>query len=56
MYNHNNKIAVVLVAALVLEVSLVVLIQILTLGVHTRMYLSLLLVLIPYKSQKIILS
>lgn len=41
MYNHNNKIAVVLVAALVLEVSLVVLVQILTLGVHSRAQLSL---------------
>lgn len=40
MYNHNNKIVVVLVAALVLEVCLVVLVQILTLGVHTREQLS----------------
>lgn len=46
MYNHNNKIAVVLVAALVLEVSLVVLVQVLTLGVHSRGYLSPLLRLI----------
>jgi hypothetical protein len=40
MYNHNNKIIVVLVAALVLEVCLVVLVQILTLGVHAREQLS----------------
>ena len=40
MYNHNNKIVVILVAALVLEVCLVVLVQILTLGVHTREQLS----------------
>ena len=45
MYNHNNKIVVVLIAALVLEVCLVVLVQILTLGVHTREQLSPLLTL-----------
>jgi hypothetical protein len=53
MYNHSRKVAVALVAALVLEVCLVVLVQILTLGAHTRAYLSPLLSLIP---EQIILS
>jgi len=35
MYNHNRKIVILLIAAFVLELSLVVVIQILILGVHS---------------------
>ena len=40
MYNHNKKIVVVLIAALALEVSLVIFVQVLTIGVDSRTYLS----------------
>ena len=39
MYSHNRKIVILLIAAFVLELSLVIVIQVLILGVHNREYL-----------------